>query len=166
MALRPPSLSKIYDEYYTGDPAFVQLPDDATAEQRKAYENQWRVARETGDYAALIVPGKMPTGFRMRVIPGELFRFTLDRSASGALGDARLNAQVLRTAIRGVSNLQDEDGNEIDVELQDHPHPEMREHGQIATTKIVSVLDALDVRIVAELGERLIMRATRIAPKS
>lgn len=165
MALRPPSLSKLYDTFYSGDPALLQLADGADEETRKSYESTIRVARETGQIGPLVVPGEMPTIFKLRAIPGELYREMMDRLRGVRVGPGRLNAMLFRAAVRGVANLRDPDGVEIAVELVPNPIADLREHGLIASPEIVDYLDALDVRIVTELGELALERAMHIAPK-
>jgi hypothetical protein len=173
MGLRPPSLSKEYDEFYSGDPALIQPPDppkdeaqnDAYLDARKEYDAKLRVARETGQWQSLVVPGEAPTIFKLRPIPGELYRALLDKLGGGGVGPGRLNAQLFRCAVRGVTNLKDENGLDIKIDLVPNPIAELREHGKIASPDIVDYLDGLDVRIVTELGELVFVRASRIPPK-
>ena len=82
--IRPPSNQKHYDEFWSEDEAFEQLPAEATAEARAAFGAKLTVAIETGDWSALRVAGASePTKFIMRQIPGESFGKLADLQASG-----------------------------------------------------------------------------------
>lgn len=85
------------------DPA-LRLPDGA--EERAT---ALRVARETGDYAAITAPGDRPTFFIMRAIPYAVMqRWTdLRRASGGELGPNEALVLLLQTALMGVENFGD-----------------------------------------------------------
>ena len=153
--IRPPSAVRHYDYYYTGDPAFVQLEDGATDEQKAEHAHKWQVARETGQIADLLIPGASPTKFVLRPLPGSLFRKLYDRIAARQLGMAEAAALAFRCAVMSVENLGD-------VQVKRRADAD---YGEIATSAIVDVLDAIDLGIVAELGDQVIERSRQASPK-
>lgn len=164
MIVRPPSLQKQRTEYYSGDPAFTQRPaltEDMTPEQieewKKAvieHSRLWEVARETADYTALQLDGSHPTAFTLRPLGSELARKLTDMIDSDAIGGREGSAIAFRAAIAEVAGFDpiDPKGN----------HPTF---GRMATIAIVETLDAIDHRIVTELGTIALQRARRISPK-
>jgi hypothetical protein len=159
MALRPPSLQRDYDEYYSGDPAFVQPPDDATKEQLEAHADRIRVARETGDWRPLLIDGQNPTTFVMKPLDGHIYRAIMDKIQSGEIGLASAPAFFFRAAIRKIVNL---DGP-TDTTFK---FVNVAGVGSIAPVDIADKLDAIDKSIVVELGDRIFSRAQAPAPKS
>ncbi len=166
--LRPSSVQKPYDLFFSGDPALRQppdLPSDATAEQvtehAKALEEHRRtveLARKTSDWTALIIPGQAPTRFGFRVIPSELRRRLFDRlGRTDAEGNASASITLdwiqlaFRAALVDVTNLGDVQVKQVKHEL-----------GMLASPAITDVLDSIDPQIVNELGmiawERSTMR--------
>src|SRR5690349_19872189 len=105
--IRPPSAVRHYDAFFSGDPAFVQLADNATDEQRVEHARLWEVARETGNLGELLIPGSKPTKFVMRPLPGSLMRKITDRYMSDRMGAAEVNALALRCALVSIENLGD-----------------------------------------------------------
>lgn len=145
--LRLPSVQKTYDEYYTGDPAFVQLDDNASADARAEHERKLKLARLTGNWSDLLVePTAKPTKFGFRIIPSEMRRKLVDMI--GASENARLSLEWIALCFRGaivdVANLGD-------VRVAKVKHPEF---GVIASTDICDLLDGIDPQIVNELGLR------------
>ncbi len=160
--LRPPSLQKTYDEYCSLDPAFEQPANDATDEQLEAHANRVRIARETGNWTGLLIEGGQPTKFEMRLLPGHLFRRMQDMAMSGrdgrpGVGVAEMGALLFRAALVNVSGLDD---TLTEVEFVTLPTL-----GRIADNAVPDRLDALDKRIVTELGNEVARRASTIAPK-
>ncbi len=157
MALRPSSLQKNYDDFYSGDPAFVQAPEDdgtdATKELIKAHAERIRIARETSNWQPLLVEGGNPTKFTMRPLPGSVFRAIVDRLESKATGPAAGQALLVRAALRGVTNLED---NQVEkVELVN-----VFGIDGVASVAIVDKLDACDPGIIRELGDEVYRRCT------
>lgn len=168
MALRPPSLQREYDEYYSRDPAF-DPPDEpepgktATDEQKlalDAHRERVRIARETGDWRSLVMEGANPTLFVMRPIPGSIYRAIVDGTTIDGFAAGQLTAFAFRAAVRAVKNI-DGRGGELKLKL------ERTQFGPgFASVDVVDKLDAIDHRIVAELADEVIGRARRISPKS
>ncbi len=170
MALRPPSLQKTYDDFYSGDPAFEQAPVDppenATPEDAKYIEDaqiehgrRIRVARETGNWSSLLKTGGNPTKFVMRPVSGSVFRALMDRLSAGKFGVLSLQQLLFRAAIVNVVNL--DEGVDAKVETVT-----LEGIGTIATADIADRLDSLDKGIVRELGDEAFRRARDVAPKS
>lgn len=147
--IRLPSLQRAWDEYYSGDPAFVQLAEDATDEQKAEHANKWRVLRETGDLSGLLKPGETATKFVCRPIDGETWRAFNDRLYLPADSDKRIGfllapAITFRLALHGVSGL------DLPAPLKRETD---REYGwEMARPEIVALLDGFDKRIVSEIG--------------
>ena len=158
MALRPPSLQKTYDEYSPYDPAFTQLAADATEDDRKAWFALVETARETGDWSTLLVPGGNPTKFVLRPLPGDVYRALSDMWQLGR-NDSQITALFFRAALKAVSNLED---HATEVKLTTAAGVP----GKIADVAVANMLDALDKRIVADLGDAVIKRGQAIAPRS
>ncbi len=110
MALRPGSLQRQYDEFYSGDPAFVQAPEDDGTDATKTliaeHIERVRIARETSNWQPLLIEGGNPTKFTMRVLPGSVFRTIQDLIGSGQTGLAMGQALLVRAALRGIVNLE------------------------------------------------------------
>lgn len=154
---RPPSTFKPYDEYWSGDPAFVQAPsgeDEATRELQKEHYAKVRRARETGQWGELRIADKQPTKFIMKSLRGEAMRWINDQrqisDPAKALGDTALTSIAFRAALVKIENL----GFDFKLEFEDHPGL-----GTIATRGIVDFLDGVDPSIVTELGMVALWRA-------
>ena len=154
--IRPPSVVKSYDAWFSGDPAFVQLEDGASEDERAEHTRKWTVARETGAIGDLLVPGAFPTKFVMRPLSGSVFRKILDRRVGGKIGSAEQLALAFRCAVVSVENLGDVKVDRRGVE----------DYGEIATPAIVDALDAIDLSIVTELGSEAMRRAGEPSPLS
>lgn len=159
--IRPPSLQKPQDEYYSGDPAFIQLPDDASDEQRKEHAHKWKVARETGNYAALLVEGQQATKFTMQPIKRNDWRVFVDRMVLPAdsprhVGRAQASALLFRMSVVSISG--------ADIEIKRYPQREW-DGWEMTDTKVVEYLDSIDPRIVTELGDVVLARMSDI-PKN
>lgn len=155
MALRPPSNQSNRDDFWSRDPAFIQLPDNATEAQGAAHALKWRVARETGNFGELLVEGASPTKFVMRPIPGNIIRKLIDKCSAGQLGDLELAALAFRCALVEVSNFGDTKIKHVNTE----------DFGRIASQSIVDELDEVAKGAVNELGSEAIQRATGLSGK-
>lgn len=132
---RPPSNQQTYDEFWSGDPAFVR---GSGAEYEKKIER----ARETGDWSELLIQGLVPTKFVMRQVPGEIKRRILDRFTAGKLGNFELDALLLRVAVVDVVGLGD---FKLRFTMDE-------DWGRIATNDLPNLLDEFAPGCVAELG--------------
>lgn len=169
--LRLPSLQREYDEYYSGDPAFVQPPpmppegaspaDIALVIQlRVEHAHRITVARDTGDWSPLMIEGETPTRFVMRPLVGELYRNLRDLFKDRTVGVEISNHVVFRAALRRVHGLGD-----LKVELELHENPELEMLGKIAGPAIPNALDAIDRAIVNELAVAAFEKGGRSSPK-
>ncbi len=139
--IQAPTNIGTYTECYAADEALLQ---DA---------NLLRVARETGDWLPLIVDGKTPTRFTMRVIPGHVFRKIVDLE----VGSSQRQALLFRAACVGISGI--EPFKFSLVKDQEHGL------GQLASLEVVDFLDAVDLNIVNELA-LAVMNRVFLRPKS
>jgi hypothetical protein len=153
--LRPPSIQRQYDEFYSRDPALLQPPPNATPKELEDHATKIRVARETGDWTALLVAGETPTKFVMRPLSGALFRRLSDRMIMRRIGPAELNAYAFRAAL---------------VEIPGWPtkleREQVEDFGSLVAVDLVDELEHIDPRIVTELGAEVIRRARGPTPKS
>lgn len=162
---RSPSLQKPRTDFFSGDPAFVQPPElaaDATPEDALEHEKvlkehvrKWEQARESGDFDALRVEGLEPTPFTMRPLKGELFRKLHGKVTFGEMHHLESAQIAFRACIVDVVGF----GKAV-------AQSQHREFGMLANVDITNDLDAIDHRIVTELGTVAINRASRINPKS
>lgn len=166
--IRPPSNQRTYDEFWSGDEAFLQPPtkpaagaDDAElaahAEQLEAHERKVKVARETADWAPLIIEGGEPTRFELRVLPGDVFRRIVDMWQGNDIGSAEANLLLLRAALVGVVNL----GKASVTLAPDRQYPRL---GPIADVSVPNLLDRVNPGIVAELATSIRTRAMGVSP--
>ncbi len=156
MSLRPPSNLRAYDDFYTGDPAIVALPPNASDDEKKDRENRIRVARETGDWSGVIVEGQRPTKFKMHIIGGDAYRTLMDEYSAKQIGLGKLTQLAFLLAVRDVTDLGD-----TKVERK-----QTARYGWIADVEIADALDAIDIGIVNELGGEALRRARELSPKS
>lgn len=166
--LRLPSNQRDYDDYWSGDPAFIQpspLPDNPTDEQtaewKKAFEEhaaKIKRARETGDWSPLLIEGQQPTKFVMQQIRGDQWRYLVDESTredEHRMGPATFWQLMFRCACVSVKNLG------IDVNDKPVKH---RDLGLIAPADIPNLLDKIDASIVTELAGAAFERARNLNP--
>ncbi len=141
----PPSLQQPYTEYYSGDPAFVQLPKNANAKDKKDHARKLKSARERGDWSALLIGGSEPTAFKMNVLEGDQFRTLVSMN----IGGLELFQLAFRCAIADIEN-----AGELTVTRVTHPRL-----GTIASADVTNALDKLSTAIVNELGALALERA-------
>jgi len=144
MAIKAPSLQSDYSLIFSGDDA-LKLPEDETER-----EHALTVARDTGRWDDLLVPGAKPTIFDVRPLTGS--DFTRIIGTSHRLGWIALEecAYALRLALRKVTNLGD-----FKVE-------QVEEDGvMLASTNIINAIYATGGgrSIVLELGQAVIKKA-------
>lgn len=157
--IRPPSNQKPYDDCYSRDPAFAPLPEKPTDEQIELRARQVRIAREQGDWSALVVEGVPPTVFTFKPLRGNVYRKLIDKGASGRIGGLELSQLAFRAALVDVSNLGIE--HKIKFGL-DETHDDL---GPIASRDLADLIDSSDVRIIGELGGEILRRARDVSPK-
>lgn len=105
--IRAVSNQKNYDEYWSGDPAFVQLAEDADEEQIKAHVAKIEHARRTSDWSALAVEGSSPTKFVMRPLRRTQLDWLIDqygRLDTKKIGDNILANLIFRCTLVEVVN--------------------------------------------------------------
>jgi hypothetical protein len=134
--IKPPSLIREYTWIWSRDPALNSPPPDASDEDKKEWERKLKIARETGQWDALISPGQSPTRFSLRLIPGDDWRKYIDEYRNQ--GVAAMTALAVRLALRGVHDLTDTDGKEVKVKLEPASG-----FGKIASPDIINALDAV-----------------------
>lgn len=160
--LRPPSLSKPWDEFTSFDQVFVQQPalDDPPTDEQKAaleeYVAKLKAARETGDWTPMLAPGRTlneATKFTFLQIDRNVWREVLDRSTlpldiPNRIGPIQLRALVFRLALKSA--------HALDVKVE--RSVDSRWGYEMAQADIVSYLDSIDPRIIAELGTVIMER--------
>jgi len=151
-----PSIVKEYSAVYSGDPSLVQLADNASDKERKEYAHKLKVARETGDYSALLIEGASePTLFQMRQLTADAFAYLIGQVYPRE-GVIATNALAFQFALRSVENLGD-----AKVNLVDHD-----KLGQIASLSFfdrVGMPAELAMSIATELGD-LVLDKARLRP--
>jgi hypothetical protein len=145
---RLPGNQHRYDVFWSGDPAFIQGTD---AEHTRKLE----IARETGDWSALLIQGLVPTKFVCRQIPGELKRRIMDRFSAGKIGGQELDALLVRLAVVDVVNLGD---FKLGFAADD-------DWGRLATHALPDVLDEHAPGAVADLAVQIFNRMMGLAGK-
>lgn len=161
IAQRPPSYQRTYDTYYSGDPSFAQLADDATKEQAGEYVAKITVAHDTGDWSALLVPGGAPTKFVLQQIDRNVWRAITDRAVLPPenprwIGPVILPSLLLRLALQSIPGW--------DVEVSRKPDPSWG-GWVMAQPDIVTMLDEIDTGIVGELGAQIFRRLQGVSSK-
>jgi hypothetical protein len=168
--IRTGSLQSDYDFYVSSDPAFSKPPvapaDDASEEQVKAfrdaatdYIHKWKVARETTDYAALLVEGQTPKKIRLGRVNRKIWRAIQDRALLPAdsqrhIGFVSMMALLTRLALRSIPHL--------DLKLE---HVTDKDYGwQMAPEEVVEILDEKDPSIVGEIGNEVLRRLQGVSP--
>lgn len=146
---RPPSNQNTYDEYWSGDPAFVQGEGDE-------HDAKIERARETGDWSELLIAGLVPTKFVLRQVPGEIKRRVLDQFAAGKIGGYELDSLLLRLAVVEVIGLGD-------FKLR---REKSADWGHLATHDLPNLLDAHAPGCVAELGLSVYRKMMGLSGKS
>jgi hypothetical protein len=160
--IRLPSIQKQYDTFVSIDPAILQLErgdldDAAWAKAQEDHAHKLEVARETGDWSALMAGTGEPTKFTLRPVPGGMFRTLLDWLLGSKIGGAQYNQLLVRAALVAVTNL-----GEHKVK-----HGHFDGLGRIASVETTDLLDSLDLRIVNELAAVVQARADHgLSPKS
>ena len=157
--IRLPSAQRTYDDYYSGDPSFVQLPANATDDEQAEHLRKWKIARQTGDIAPMLAGESKPTRFGLRLIQSDPLRLLHDMLKRDSEGNVTIELKwislVFRCAIVDVANLGD-------TKIKTTRHPDL---GVIASTEICDTLDAIDPEIIGELGIRAWQKSNERDPK-
>lgn len=159
--IRPPSAQKPYDDFWSGDPAFTQLPPDATPEQIQERKAAVLRARETGDWSALRIEGREPTKFVMKPLRGEFYRQLIDYVAIGRVGAGMSAHYAFRAGIVEIPEMPQWDGAPKKIR-----RTAIEGLGEMAMSDVADYLDGIDLTIITELGGELIRRAREVSPKS
>ena len=154
MLIAPPSLSKPYTEFYSRDPALLQLPENADEKTETLYAERRARARETGDWGELLVAGATPTAFSFVALKGDHYRTLMSMFESDQIGTPQLFQLTFRCALVKIENAGD-------LRVTPEQHPRL---GTIAASSVTDALDAIDVKIVNELGSLILNRARGLAP--
>lgn len=150
--IRQPSNIRSYSEFYSRDPAVIQLAEDP-----EKHALALRVARETGNWKNIILDGASPTIFTMRVLPGSTARAIADLGMRVDVGNAILNQLVVRSACVEVLNF-----GSFKLRLE---NDSIYGLGVVASKEFADILDAVDMGIVTELASEIMARAF-LRPKS
>jgi hypothetical protein len=163
--IRPPSLQRAYDDFFTLDPAIIPAPTEpaetATSEEveaytasRAEYDAKIKAAKETGKWHDVVVPGQVPTKFVLGQVDRNIWRAVLDRAAllpdnPQRIGPGLMVALLFRLAIKSVA------GFEPKVERVRDPQ---WDGWEMAQPEIVDALDSIDPRIVGQIGTGIYQR--------
>jgi hypothetical protein len=163
VSLRPPSNVVAYDDFFSADPAIVQPPKERTTEQslKELLDEHARklvVARETGRWEDVTVPGRTPARFKMQPLTGNVRREILDAIERRGIGSHRAAQIAFRVAFKGVTD--PELGDTVKLELEDTDR-----YGKIAAIAVADFFDRIDPQIVTELGNEAVRRASDLSPK-
>jgi len=162
--LRAPSNQKPYDTYWSGDPAFVQLGESPTDEAKKEHERVWDLARDTGDFSAVLADKRTladATKYVMRLVPGHALRKLIDLKSEGKIGNAESSALAFRIALVDVVNFPG-----LTVKPEPHEDPAFASLGKMLTVDAANQVDAEDIRIIGELGALAYVKALGVRPLS
>lgn len=167
--IRPPSIQKPYDEFWSEDEAFEQRPadppDNASAEAKAAhaaelaaYEAKLTAAVEHGHWHALrVAGGTEPTKFLVRPLPSDATGILFDMRDAG-VGLNELFITTFRVALLSVSNL---DGAKV-VPVEDDRFGKI---ASLAWMEQAGIVGTQGMRIILEIGARLLRRASPLDPK-
>lgn len=145
MLARRPSLQHAYE--------FISRHDDALAlpAGEDEREHALQVARDTGDYAPLLVDGKRPERFVLRPVDAIVARRLIDDHTAGRLGMNELLAWAFRAALDSVIG-------EFVVKHEEHER-----YGKVTTR---AAIDAFHDAVINEIGLHVWLRAVAMPPKS
>ena len=162
MALRPPSLQRQRDDFYSGDPAFLQPPRRGDFSDDKLYDDaaseharKVKLARETGNWGDLLLAGETPTTFVMQPIDSEVFRTLVDDLQAADIGNALAIQISFRAALVDIKNF-----GSFTMRFEMHER-----YGKLAHRDIANAFDGSDPRVITELGHAAFERARSVPPK-
>jgi hypothetical protein len=105
--IRLPSYVSDFDVILSTDDAVVQPAPDASQADKDEHARKLRVARQTGDYAPVLVEGKVPTRFVCRIVDDEKLRRIIDRvnvTGPDRIGTAEMLALMVKLSLKDVAN--------------------------------------------------------------
>jgi hypothetical protein len=158
---RPPSTQRTYDEFWSGDPAFEQAPENATEKQLAEHAKRIEACRDHAKWDSMLVEGGSPTKFVMAPVDRNIWREICDRgqlpaSSERRIGDHMLAALLFRLALTKIENL---DGVEVKRTR------DAKWGWVMAQAEIVTILDEYNPGIVGELGSAVYERLIGPSPK-
>ncbi len=162
--LRQPSAQKPYDAYFSGDPAFSQLPDDADAASKAEHDRKWDVARDTGDYTQLLADGRAiadATKYVMQPIAGHIMRKLFDLRAEKRIGDQEFVQLAFRVALVDVAGFPG-----LVIKREPHEDPALAGLGKMLSLDAANRVDEESRAIIGELGSLAFARALGVRPLS
>lgn len=172
--IRPPSIQKQYDEFFAGDPAFVQRPSKpegtaatelAIKEWEKAaedYDAKLRTARETGDWSALRVNAtEQPTKFVMQIVSSDVYRHAIDMLSAEQIGRATFVALLVRACCTSIHEI----AGIVERDFKPAIDPMYPRLGKLAPQSLIEKLDQADISIVGELAAGIQRRLEGLSPK-
>lgn len=162
--IKPPSQQFPYTLVYSGDPA-LNLPTDPDGDEARTKllrAKALEVARDTGDWTALIHTGEVPTLFTVRPITGALLDWMMSEARRRESTAAEVHVFALRVALTKIDGFGD-------ARVETAPAGREGEF-RIATMKIIDALYAVEGvgrDVVQELGSIVWQRALEgLRPKS
>lgn len=105
MLSRRPSLQHAHDFISELDDAIARPAEDAPDSVRAAFAHQLEVARDTGDYSAVLKDGGQPSRITLRPIDPMVSRRLLDAHSAGDIGAAEMFAIVFCVAVEKVAGI-------------------------------------------------------------
>jgi hypothetical protein len=167
--IRPPSLIKQYNDFWSEDPAFEQAPKappvDASEDVKAAYEEAAKcyvakltAAWETGDWQPMLVGNAEPTKFLMRPLSSDVVGILSDMQNSGTR-ENELFTLAFRLALVGVQNLENAKVKILDDER-------FGKMASLSWMADVGLTGSFGLQLIRELGVRALNRASQLSPKS
>lgn len=170
--IRQPSLQRPYSDFYSGDPAVIPRPLppplDASDDERALFKRNFdeyrtkiTVAKETGNWTEVAVPGQSITSFLMGHVDRTIWRSIVDRQAlpddnARYIGPATMLQILVRLSVQSI--------NGWDFKIERHVDSDWG--WAMAQPELIQTLDNIDPKIVAELGGGVFRRLQTIHPKS
>jgi hypothetical protein len=151
-----PSLQHRHGVIWSGDPALSRPKKDATATEGEhakalaAWEERFRVARERGDYASVVLPDQQPTIFTVAPMPRSMRDAVLDGVAQGRIGWNGVATLVFRLCVVSIDHL----GQKLEIKTETDPIT--KKPG--ITVDIIDELDAAAPGCVPEIGLYIFQR--------
>ncbi len=158
--IKPPSNVKTHEAFFSGDPAIVSLPPEASDEQRKELADRIDRARETGQWTDVLLANETPTTFVFKPLPSSVTGDLISMLHEGTERRFTVLELAFRLAIVDVKNLPDAGK----IEFVNHPH-----FGRLASTAFLDRAGCsgeLGASIIVELGSYVLSRARAANPKS
>jgi hypothetical protein len=151
MLARRPSLQAAHEFISEHDDALDKPSDKASAKVVKEFAHRLTVARETGNYAGLLIEGKEPVRFVLRPVDPLIVRRLFDDKEAGRVGLGEWWTLWLRCAVDDII------GGDFEVK-----HATDARYGNIAHPALLAQLP--DV-VINEIAAHVFNRAVAIAPK-